>query len=228
MKKAVFIEMEGVLIPFNDFVPIEKKTERFVENLCEYCKKNKIELFLISGYHKDVAVQKFSHSFLKKHFLENQLKFVQEEYIENKQEADKELHLKKLENDPEFNDSYFKQVFMKKFIEKNNLLPEDVLLLSDDVWVDGFYTIKFSGVDFAIFEENITERGNKTERIPGLVYFNLDFESVKVLINDFPEMDTSNLEKFVFKKMSEVLMKDVDLSGLVKKANEKIINEGGV
>ena len=221
MKKAVFIEMEGLLTPFNDYVPDSEKVNDFVKQLSSYCKDKKIALYLISGYHGEFAKQKFEESVLEKYFSKSQFIYVHDEYINDKADADRELHKQKLEKDPGFNDSYFKQVEIKKFLEKESLAKDELLLLSDDVWVDGFYTMKFSGVDFAICEENITERGNPTERIPGLAYFSLDFESVKVLIEDFPEVDTSLLEKFVFKKMSEVLMQDVDFSELAKKAADK-------
>jgi hypothetical protein len=225
MKKVVFVKMEGVLISENNYCPDKDRVEKFVIDLFEYCKKNSIRLLLISGYHESVAKKKFSESFLKKYFSEEQFIYVHDDYVNKKEDTDRKLHLENLKKDSEFNDSYFKQVEIKNFLESNNLDKKDILLLANDLWVDGFYTIKFSGVDFAICKENIVERGNIASCINGLAYFNFDFDSLKILIEDFPIVDTTALQDFIFKKMSEVLMKDVDFSGLVKKAAEKRLSD---
>ena len=217
--------MEGLLTELKDYKPDEKRAKKFMEELSSYCKENKIKLCLVSGYHEDIAKKKFGESFLTEYFDENCFHYVDEEYLKNKADADEALHREHLEKDPEFNDSYFKQVAMQKHMEEDGVSTDEVLLLSDDIWVDGFYTIKFSKVDFAIFEENITERGNPTKRIPGLAYFNLDFDSVKVLVEDFPEVDTSKLEKFVVDSMAKILMEGADLSGVVEKRREQLGNK---
>jgi hypothetical protein len=103
-------------------------------------------------------------------------------------------------------DSYFKQVLIQEKLVELNLLQKDVLLLSDDVWVDGYYTTRFSNVDFAIFEGNICDRGKKVSRIQGLAYFNFDFSSVESLLRDFPVVDYSFLDRYVFNEMKKVLV----------------------
>jgi len=221
MKKLCFVEMEGVLLSHKNYKANERRVTSFVSELAEYCGQNKIELYLISGFHESVAVKKHAHSLLdsffdKKHFL-----FVNDTYISKKQEADARLHRDGLAKDPEFVDSYFKQVAMKDVVDKRHLFPSDALLLSDDLWVDGYYTNRFSKLDFAIFEENILDRGKPAEPISGLAYFSLNVESVKPLLANFPKIDFSALDKYVFEAMKNILIGDTNFANVVRKSLEK-------
>ncbi|MDD3083874.1 MAG: hypothetical protein PHP82_02520, partial [Candidatus ainarchaeum sp.] len=145
-------------------------------------------------------------------------------YISSKNENDEKLHRNNLEKDSSFNDSFFKQTIISKILIEKNLQKEDAILFCNDVWVDGYYTMRFSKIDFAIFENNIVDRGKKIEKILGLIYFNFNFSSVKKLLEDFPVVDYSFLEKYVFEVMKGVLMKDVDLNKLKEKIGDKIGN----
>jgi hypothetical protein len=161
---------------------------------------------LVSGHHSSVASQLLKKSKLHSFFSKNNFFCVSDEYISKKADADKKLHLDALAKDPGFVDSYFKQVLIQEKLVELNLLQKDVLLLSDDVWVDGYYTTRFSNVDFAIFEGNICDRGKKVSRIQGLAYFNFDFSSVESLLRDFPVVDYSFLDRYVFNEMKKVLV----------------------
>jgi len=224
MKKICFIEAEGVLLPFKDYVPDHKRSEKFFDELSNFCTKNNILLYVLSGFHENIAHKRFDESFLGKKFSKKNFVCVDEAYILKKGEEDQTLHRQKLSEDPEFNDSYSKQVFISKILGENKFTPKDALLLSDDIWVDGYYTNRFSKVDFAIFEENISDRGVACERLFGLAYFNLDFDSVKVLLENFPLVNMTSLDKYVFEVMKKALIgdnfSDVVKKGLLKKRSE--------
>jgi hypothetical protein len=198
--------MEGVLLPFGSYSPNKSKVKKFLKALTFFCKKNKIVLYLVSGHHSSVASKKLLKSKLDSFFQKENFFCVSDEYISKKTDADKKLHLDGLAKDPEFVDSYFKQVLIQEKLIEHNLLQKDVLLLSDDVWVDGYYTVKFSNVDFAIFEENVCDRGKKIPKVEGLAYFNLGFSSVEPLLKDFPRVDLSFLDRYVFNEMKKVLV----------------------
>lgn len=225
MKKICFIEAEGVLLPFNDYSPNEERVKSFFEQLTNYCKKNNISIYVISGYHEGVAYKKFEESFLNGVCEKDNFICADEEYVKSKTKDDQTLHRQKLETDPEFNDSYFKQVFIQNILKEKNLSPQDALLLGEDIWVDGYYTTRFSKIDFAIFEENVTDRGKKVERISGLAYFSLEFDSVKQLIEEFPQVDMRALDKYVFEIMKKALVGD-SLQGVIKKGLEKKNQKG--
>lgn len=112
-------------------------------------------------------------------------------------------------------------MIIQKFLKENNFESKDAILFCEDIWVDAYYTTRFSKIDFALFENNLRDRGKKTDRISGLAYFNLDFNSVKILIENFSKTDLSLLDKFVFTKMQETLLKDVDFSNVVKKIQKQ-------
>jgi hypothetical protein len=208
--------MEGVVLKSSTFTPDAVQVRDFLEKLTSFANNNGIELYLISGYHKNAAEKKFTDNkfgeyFDKKHFI-----FVDDEYISNKAEMDKKLHTDSLIKDPEFNDTYFKQVIIQRILKEKDLNERDALLLSDDIWVDGYYTTRFSKIDFALFELNLLDRGKPANRLSGLAYFNLDFDSVKTLLENFPKTSNIFLEKYVFEEMKKVLVGD-DVKDSIKR-----------
>jgi len=200
--------MEGVLLSHKHYTADDKKIVRFVEALTDFCKKHKIEVYLISGFHENVALKKLEESYLKSFFNKENFLRVDEKYISSKSAPDQKLHRDGLAKDPEYNDTYFKQVAIQNLLQKKKLFPKDALLLSEDLWVDGYYTTRFSKVDFAIFEENISERGKPADPLSGLAYFSTEVESVKRLLEKFPSVSFVSLEKFVFESMKKALIGD--------------------
>lgn len=208
MKKVCFLEFEGVVGAYKNYVPYKSKVNSFLDKLTGFCNEKGVELFLVSGHHESIAKKKLIEGEFHNFFDKNHFIFVDEDYINKKQEDDKKLHLDNLKKDPEFNDSFFKQVFIQKILKEKNLGVSDALLLCNDVWVDGYYTTRFSKIDFALFKDNLTDRGNRVDLINGLVYFELDFNSVNNLLIKFPKTDFSSLDKYVFKVMKKVLVDD--------------------
>ena len=219
MKKICFIEFEGLLENELEYVVDLANAKEFLTKLKDFSKNNNIELFLTSGLHENVVLDKFKKSFASEIFDKEHFFYVDEKYINSKHEIDKKIHIENLEKDVNFSDSYFKQIKINETLLINKLNKDDVLLLCNDVWVDGYYTMRFSGVDFALFENNLLDRKNKVDRISGLAYFSFDFDSVKILLQNFPKIDFRSLEKYVFEKMKDVLLKDTDFSKLSKKIN---------
>jgi len=150
--------MEGILLSHKDYSPNPKRVSAFVKKLTGFCKKENIDLYLLSGFHEIIAKKEFKKSGFEKYFDKGHFLFVDEEYISNKADIDEKIHRESLEKDPEFVDSYFKQIVIQKIIEKDSVPNESVLLLCNDIWVDAYYTTRFSKVDFALFEENILEQ----------------------------------------------------------------------
>jgi hypothetical protein len=215
MKKLCFLEMEGVISSYKHYSPNTDKVTVFLDKLVSFCKKNNVELFLLSGHHESVAKKKLCENKFHEYFDESHFLCVDDQYISNKAEVDRKLHKDNLVKDPEFNDSFFKQVVIQNILRQKDVNERDALLLSNDIWVDGYYTIRFSKIDFAIFEDNITDRGKPAERVNGLAYFNLDFDSVKQLLEKFPITNTLALDKYVFEVMRNILVGD-DVKNSIK------------
>jgi len=224
MKRVCFIEMEGILKSHNTYSADEKRVKELIKKLYNFCKEKNIELYLLSGYHEKIAKKEFKESELGKYFDKKHFLFVTEKYISDKADVDEKIHRDSLDKDPGFVDSYFKQVAINEVKTKTAFEQDEILLLCNDLWVDAYYTTRFSKVDFALFEENLQERGNVADRISGLAYFSLDFDSVKTLLTEFPNVNLKELDKFVFNTMKKVIMGSVDLSGVVNKiVNKKSI-----
>ena len=170
MKRLCFIEMEGVLTPFASYEPDLDKVRKFLSQLTAFSKKNKIELFLLSGYHESVAKKIFAENSFETYFDSKHFLFVDESYIEKKVDTDKKMHKDALVKNSKFNDSFFKQPTISALLKEKDLNEKDALVLGFDIWADGYYTIRFSKIDFAIFEGNVMDRGKPVDRINGLVY----------------------------------------------------------
>lgn len=208
MKKICFIELEGVLSSFGSYIPNERRLKNFLDDFTNYCRKKKIEFYILSGHHAPIAQKKLAEGELHNYFDKEHFLSVDEEYILGKAEVDQNLHREGLKKDPHFIDSYFKQIAIQKVLAAKKLLPKDALLFGDDLWVDGYYTMRFSKIDFALFEENLLDRGKSVQPISGLAYFKLEFDSVKSLVEKFPKVDYSALDKYVFESMKKVLVGD--------------------
>lgn len=208
MKRVCFVVLEGLLVDYKSYVADDSKVKDFMKNLHSFCKESNIEVYLVSGHHESVAKQKMMEKEFHKFVDSNHFVFVDELYIESKGYEDKKIHRDNLKKDVEFNDSFFKQVLIQRVLKEKDLNEKDALLLCNDIWVDGYYTTRFSKIDFALFENNLTDRGNKVERVNGLAYFNFDFDSVKQLLIDFPCVNFISLDKYVFEVMKTVLVGD--------------------
>ena len=225
MKRVCFIEFGGILSSHMGYTVNVVHIKKFLTEMRNFCKNHGIEMILISGFHENVAKERFAKSIIRDFFDKQHFFFVDDGYISSKQVEDAKLHRANLEKDKEFNDSYFKQVLIQQFMHDNSIKPNEILLLCNDLWVDAYYTSRFSKVDFAIFEDNVRERGNKADRISGLAYFNLNFNSVKLLLENFPQVDLTALDKFVFEKMKAVLIDPNELSKSLRGAAIKKIKD---
>lgn len=224
MKKLCLFEIDNVLFDNNGYSVDVDKAKTFVKELTDFCDSKGIKVFFLSGFHKNVVLEKIKKSFFNDFFSEDTFFCVDDSYIAGKEETDAKLHKDNLEKDSYFRDAYFKQTIINSKLKELSLEPKDVLLLGNDIWVDGYYTMKFSKVDFALFKDNLMDRGKPAEPISGLAYYTLDFDSVKLLLENFPKVDFSALDKYVFNTMKDVLLKDVDFSGVVKKAMDRRMN----
>ena len=223
MLRVCFIEMEGVLLE-NNSTP--QKSEEFVKQLTFFCKEKEIKLILLSGIHEKAAVEKFNSSFLKKYFSDEDFFYVDENYINSKSELDKKLYLKKLHEDSSFEDSFSKQVFMTDLLSKNSFSPKEALLLCNDVWVDAYYTTRFSKVNFALFMDNLKNRNNPADLISGLIYFTLNFSEVISILESFPLVDTTALEKLVFEEIKKSLIPPEAMSSIINKRISQLQDKG--
>jgi hypothetical protein len=204
-KKNIFFSFENVLLPNNTQ---SKRAIEVLDFLSEFSNKNKIKIYLITGLSKEKAKQKIDSLGLKKYFDDNSIFYANDDYINSKSEEDKTRHVQNLEKNPEFVDHYLKQHVLLLLIKKGEIKKQDSILIGNDILFDGFYTARFSGIDFALVKELLTNRGEPTNTKPnGINYISLttsDFE--KIIYGQLPKQNIQELEKTVFDDLSKQLV----------------------
>lgn len=224
-KKGIIFGLEDILIPGKMDESVNMgDVKTILTELSSLEKKfgeKGFRLILLSGLPEKVARQKVQENQLENYFKPDHLFFVSEAYVNAKAEVDKVLYQQHLEKDPQFKDEYFKQVMIEKMVNDFNLDKKDLVLIGNDVWTEGYYTDRFSKIDFAIIESASASLGvKKVDKIPSICYIQRTWEDIqKILLEPFPVHDPAPLEKFVFKVMSEKLTEGTQIGGLTKLAN---------
>jgi hypothetical protein len=209
-KNAIVFRMEGILVPYPSGQKLDNKSMPFLEKLKELQDNNLLALFLVTGYHKKTAVEKIKEFSLEKYFLPENTFFVTNDYIGQKQEFDHKLHKEKLEQNKDYVDGFFKQKVLQDLVKEKGISKEKILFVGKDIFMDAFYTHRFSGVDFVLVKELLSYKNEPLEeQIKGLNYVSLEFDSFKpALLGKLPEQDFKFLEAKIFNELKKKLLKD--------------------
>ncbi|MBU0636381.1 hypothetical protein KKE06_05130 [Candidatus Micrarchaeota archaeon] len=228
VKTAVILGLEDVLVSGKIDPSIDSKSvQTILENLQKVEKKVKgFHFFLVTGYTKEKVIPLLEKAGLKDFFDEKHLFFVTKEYIDSKEEVDRKLHETELEKDPFFKDEYFKQVTVDKISEELNIPKQKMILIGHDLWFTGFYTMRFSKIDFALIRSALSNRGKpQQEIIKGLTYFNrtwVDFR--KLLTGSFPVSNNAFLDRYIQEFLKKELLGEKGINSLVA-ARKKQLEE---
>ncbi|MFH1390977.1 MAG: hypothetical protein ABIH20_01565 [Candidatus Diapherotrites archaeon] len=221
IRKNIFFSIEDVLVSG----PVNKKLSKFkVNKLFKFLKPLEkdglISLYLLVGQDEKNAIKKIKEFGVDKFFRKENMFFVTHEYIKGKEEIDRERHLANLDKDPDFVDEFFKQRVLMDFVAEGKITRENTALICHDIWLDGFYCMRFSGMDFFILNESISERNQPLpEKINGLNYIKLNEADFKKILTDkFPEQDLRFLETYIFNKLKLELFEGTKIDSLVKKS----------
>lgn len=211
-KTALFLCMEDVLVPGKIDSGVDAaEVRKILGNLHRMEEKNALTMVLISGYCEKIAKRLVGKFGLGSFFRGENIFSVTEDYINSKAEIDREMHLANLKKDASFKDEYFKQHIIRQFLEKG-IPKEQMLLIGHDAWTDGFYTMRFSGIDFALVREAYSERHKAArERVKGLVYIKRKWGDIRRVIKNFPKPDYSALDRHCYETMKEHLLGDAKI-----------------
>ena len=223
-KKNLFITPEDILIKGEINREIDKgKTETIMGYLKDMQEKGWINLFLVTGLHDEKGKEMLEENGLYEFFRKENCFYVTKSYIHSKEEIDKQRHLQNLEQDPDFVDEYFKQKILMDLFEKGSINRNNTILIGHDVWFDGFYSMRFSKVDFILIEKSLSDRNRPIpEKIQGLNY--MDFSQAdlkKLILGKFPEADLRYLENYSFNTLKEQLFKKGELNKIIKLKEDK-------
>ena len=131
------------------------------------------------------------------------------------------MYLKKLEEDPQYKDEFLKQKIIEKFAKEHGISKDEMVLIGHDIWFDGFYTMKFSGIDFALLKESYSMMGQKFDTIiKDLTYINRTWADVMDLImGKKPKPNLQCLASFANKTFRDKLLAGTVFGGLSKIAD---------
>ncbi len=228
-KRALFFVPEDVLFPgeVNRSISAENVSPvlQFLKGLES---RGIVELFLISGRSKEKAGAEIAAAGLEKYFRKSNIFLLSNGYLESKEPFDRERYVSNIGKDPLYVDEFFKQHVIMGLIASGKVRREECVLVGHDLWFDGFYTSRFSGIDFALVGESFSERNVPSVEIPKWVHcmgFSVeDFTSL--ILGKQPKQDTKFLEAYIFRKLGRELVDPKELAGMVRKAQEKKAVEG--
>ncbi len=223
-KKHLFFCLTDVLISgsINQKVSRAKvgKALSFLKGLEE---KGLVELFLFSGRAEEKMRAKISENGLEKFFEPKRIFFITKEYIDSKEQVDKERHLANLDADHDFADEFFKQHLLKTMLEEGKIERGKTVVIGHDIWFDAFYTMRFAQVDFVLVESALSERNRSMPaRIQGLNYAEVTESDMKRLVlGKYPKPDLRFLENYIFNRLKLELFQGGELDKITRLAQEK-------
>ncbi|MFH0714798.1 MAG: hypothetical protein V1847_04015 [Candidatus Diapherotrites archaeon] len=140
--------------------------------------------------------------------------------MDAKTEVDRKLYDEHLAKNPAFKDEYFKQQTIEQIVKTLGMQKEEVQLVGNDVWTEGFYTRRFSGVDFALIRTAHSALGErKKEEVSKLVYIDRKWKDIESLLKgEKPKPSLEGLDKFVYQTMRDKLFEGTQIGGMAKLA----------
>ncbi|MFH0970775.1 MAG: hypothetical protein V1776_04940 [Candidatus Diapherotrites archaeon] len=207
-KRAVVFVLEKVLLPSSS----SKKTISMIRNwlvsLREYSLSHpNFEYFVASSYPQSRCLEMVKEAELDVFFPPANVWGVTQSYLDSMSPIDKERYAKRCAQEKECTDDYCRQTQLMAYIEKKGLLPSDVVLVGHDYWFDGFYTRRFSNVDVAFVESELTSRNHpQKEKISGLWYISRSWKELRSIIEgNKAKPDYTKLESWVNITLTEAL-----------------------
>ncbi|QQR92354.1 MAG: hypothetical protein IPJ89_04325 [Candidatus Iainarchaeum archaeon] len=208
-KTVLVLLLEDIFFPGTVNAAIDSaRVEQFLKSLQKYAKSNPgFSYYGISALKVGVCQKKIAEAGLEKFFTEENTLAVDNDFIHQMTEIDRELYEKKCKEDESCKDEYARQVQLLDLMKKKNLAPEKVLFVGHDYWFDGFYTRRFSKVDTAFIESALSSKGHlATERVEGLWHIGLVWDELLPLLEGkAPAIDYKRLDEFVVTTISKEL-----------------------
>ena len=219
-KKAIIFGFEDVLIPGKVEKSIDlNEVKKILTNLEMLRKKSGLHVVVISGYSQKIGEQKLKQYGLEKFFAPEFIFFVSKDYLNSMEEVDRKRYEESIKKNPSYKDEFFKQFVIEKFSKEHNIPKELMVYVGHDIWLEGFYTRRFSGIDFALIRSAHSHIGQrKPEEVKNLVYINRTWNDIKkLLMHETLGAKYEHLDNYVQNTIKEKLFEGTKLEGLVKK-----------
>jgi hypothetical protein len=155
MNKQLFFSLSDSLVSNKDFY----KYISILNNMFLFCKNNNIDLFIISEFKEN-----YSNEILSKFNLNVSLKkniiSVSKDYIDSLKDLDKEIKEKEFNENYKFCDKYFKVFYFNNIFKENK---KNLLFVCCDLLTEGYYSKKYSNIDFVILKQFISFNNKKID-----------------------------------------------------------------
>jgi hypothetical protein len=191
---------------FNILIDKKRNTKTYIydylEPLLEFCEKNNKKMFLLTGLKEELANKIIEEHNLNRFFKKENVINITEEYENSLSDLDKQLKQKKYDRDAFHVDEYFKVFYLNnQYLEKKT----ETLFVGSDVWTDGYYLRRYTGVDFILLEEYLKNNSKeiKKEIFSDLHILNPSLENLKKYLTEEKEYCYASLEIFAKKYLHE-------------------------
>ncbi len=224
-KKLVLFGLEDTLVPGNVETKFNMKP---VYDILENLKTLSVEKLdfhfgIVSGLPNEFAMKKINEFKLDEFFEKEMIFTVDEQYLNLKSEEDRQIYDVKISQNPQFKDEYFKQKIIQSCLEKFSIQKKQAAFIGHDIWTEGFYTMRFSGIDFVLISSSYSHSDKLlNEKVQGINYIQRRWSDVeKLIMGKFPDSDYSKLNKYVHDKVYAHLFDGQGLVGKVKNQLQK-------
>ena len=210
LKKTVLVVLlEDILFPGSVNPAVDPaRVQKFLKSMQKYAQSHVgFSYYGVSALKLGVCEEKVKAFGLDAFFSEKNILAVNDAFIQQLSEMDRDIYEKKCAADAECKDEYARQVQLQELMAREKISPEQVLFVGHDYWFDGFYTRRFSKVNVAFVESALSNKGHlATERVEGLWHVALDWDDVSPLLEGkAPALDYKRLDEFVVTTISKEL-----------------------
>jgi hypothetical protein len=208
MKEVIFFGLEDTLVPGSIDPDVDLEEVKLILDKLETERWS--QAVILTGLREEDAWAKIEKHGLTDHGLikKEDVFAVNQKYIDSKAEEDRERYLEQVEKDPGFKDEYFKQVMINRYSQEKGIPKGDMVLVGHDLWFDGFYTMRFSQIDFALIKSANSERGEKSDKfVEGLIYIERNWPEINDLVKRMKgQPDLTQLNKYIFDYLKQQML----------------------
>jgi len=199
----------------------------YLSDLKTFCKENNINMYLVTGLRKEIAMPIIKENNLLNYFEENNIAYIDDSYLNCLSPEDKELKEKKFKENPNAEDDYHKVHFLKE----NKLDIDDSLVVGHDIWTDAFYIRRYTKANVILVKETLSNNHKPfIEEIKKLHVITPEYELFKKYLVEKPEFDYSYLNSYATKALQRSLIGAIDfgkldMASIIKKKQEQEIQK---
>lgn len=201
----------------NHFTDKKEESVLFFKDICNYAKKNGINIYLVSGYKEKKAKELLS--LLKLKDFKN-IYFVDSNYLKSLPEIDNLIRDEKYLKNQDYFDDYYKVFFLTK---QNELLNnKNTLFIGHDIWTDAYYISEYTLANVILLKPFITFNNKKyLKPLKTINTIDINFKDFKNLLDKEIVFDYSNLKSFAKNYLLQESLGKVDLNLDFKKLFKK-------